>query len=691
MAKKVEALTKREAQKRAKELREEIALHDHRYYVLDDPIISDAEFDELERELLAIEERYPDLQTPDSPTLRVGGPPREELGTVRHETPMRSLDSLVEEADVRRFYDRCLRELGHDVVPLVGEPKYDGLSVELVYEGGELAVASTRGDGVVGEDVTANVKTIREVPLRLRTDGRRPPERLIARGEVYIPIEKFEEFNRRREETGEKTFANPRNMAAGSLRMLDPKVTASRPLRIFFWELAPGSSDRPATQWECLERLRGLGLKINERATRLEDLDAAIKWFARIGAERDALPYEIDGCVFKVDSLRDQAELGIKSASPRWAVAWKFTPRQRTTRIVAIEAQVGRTGALTPVAALEPVEIGGVTVTNVSLHNQDEIDRKDIRVGDWVLVERAGDVIPHVVQVIVDRRTGEEKPYRLPDRCPVCGGEAVKPPGEAITRCVNTSCPAQVKERIRHFGSRGAMDIDGLGDKLVDQLVERGVVRDVAGLYDLTVEKLVELDRLAEKSAQNLVDAIEASRREVTLRRLLHALGIPGVGYALATELANHFGSLDALEAATEEALLEMSGIGPTLATSIHAWFADTHNRALLRRLRERGVAPKATAGAAAAGGGEGGGGAGPLSGKTFVVTGTLESMSREEAEEAIRERGGRATGGVSKSTDYLVAGESPGASKMKAAEKHKTRVIDEKELLALLAGAART
>ena len=670
-------MTKVEARKRARELREQIAYHDYRYYVLDDPVVSDVEFDELERELLAIEERYPDLVTPDSPSRRVGGPPREELGTVRHSTPMRSLDSLMDEADVRRFYERCLRELGRERVALVGEPKYDGLSVELVYEDGELRVASTRGDGLLGEDVTENIKTIREVPLRLRADRGRAPRRVIARGEVYIPISDFAAFNRRREEAAEKTFANPRNMAAGSLRQLDPKITAERPLRIFFWELVAGSSARPETQWECLQAMQRMGLRTNDKATRLPDLDAAIDWFARIGAQRDRLEYEIDGCVFKVDSLADQAELGIKSSSPRWAVAWKFPPRQRTTRIVAIEAQVGRTGALTPVAQLEPIQLGGVTVANVSLHNQDEIDRKDIRVGDWVLVERAGDVIPHVVQVIVDRRTGREKRYRLPHHCPVCGGEAVKPPGEAITRCVNTSCPAQVKERIRHFGSRGAMDIDGLGDKLVDQLVERGLVRDVAALYDLTVERLIELERLAEKSAQNLIDAIAASRRGVSLGRLLHALGIPGVGRAVAAELAGHFGSLEALAEATEEVLLEMPGIGPTLATSIHAWFADRHNRELLRRLRARGVAPEAAPAAATAGG--------PLAGKTFVVTGALESMSREEAEEAIRARGGRATGSVSKTTDYLVAGASPGASKMKAAEKHGTEVIDERALLALL------
>ena len=671
-------MTKKEAQKRLRELREEIAQHDHRYYVLDDPIISDAEFDQLERELLAIEEQYPDLVTPDSPSQRVGGPPRAELGTVRHETPMRSLDSLMDEAEVRRFYERCARELGRESIPLVGEPKYDGLSVELVYEDGELRVASTRGDGVIGEDVTENIKTIREVPLRLRLEGRRPPAHVVARAEVYIPIQQFEAFNRRREEAGEKTFANPRNMAAGSLRMLDAKITASRPLRIFFWELAPSSSARPDTQWECLQSMKSWGLQINDRATRLADLDAAIEWFAKIGAERDSLKYEIDGCVFKVDSLADQAELGIKSNSPRWAVAWKFPSRQRTTRITAIEALVGRTGALTPVASLEPIQLGGVTVANVSLHNQDEIDRKDIRVGDWVLVERAGDVIPHVVQVIVEKRTGHEKKYSLPDHCPVCGSEAVKPEGEAITRCVNNSCPAQVKERIRHFGSRGAMDIDGLGDKLVDQLVGRGLVKDVAGLYDLTLETLIELDRLAEKSAQNLVDAIASSKRDVTLGRLLGALGIPGVGRALATELAAHFGSLDALEAASEEALLEMQGIGPTLATGIHAWFADEHNRELLRKLRQRGVAPKPEKRAAAAA-------VGPLAGKTLVVTGTLGTISRQDAEERIREAGGRATGGVSKSTDYLVAGASPGASKMKAAEKHGTKVIDEDELLTLL------
>jgi DNA ligase (NAD+) len=671
-------MTKKEAQRRAKELRDQINEHDYRYYVLDDPIISDAEFDELERELLAIEAQYPELVTPDSPSQRVGGPPREELGEVRHETPMRSLDSLMDEADVRRFYERCARELGRDAIPLVGEPKYDGLSVELIYDDGELRVASTRGNGEVGEDVTENVKTIREVPLRLRSDSRKPPQHVVARAEVYIPIRQFEAFNRRREEAGEKTFANPRNMAAGSLRMLDPKVTASRPLRIFFWELAPSSSARPDTQWQCLQWMKSWGLQINDRATRLDDLDAAIAWFAEIGAARDALAYEIDGCVFKVDSVADQVELGIKSNSPRWAVAWKFPPRQRTTKILAIEALVGRTGALTPVAQLEPIELGGVTVANVSLHNQDEIDRKDIRVGDWVLVERAGDVIPHVVQVIVDKRSGREKKYRLPDHCPVCGSEAVKPEGEAITRCVNASCPAQVKERIRHFGSRGAMDIDGLGDKLVDQLVARGLVHDVADLYDLTVATLVELERLAEKSAQNLIDAIAASKRDVSLSRLLGALGIPGVGRALATELAAHFGSLDALEQASPETLLEMSGIGATLANGIHAWFADEHNRELLRKLRRRGVMPEPERRSAAAT-------TGALAGKTLVVTGTLTSMSREDAEEAIRAAGGRATGGVSKSTDYLVAGASPGASKMKAAEKHGTKVIDEDELRRLL------
>ncbi|MGD2175577.1 MAG: NAD-dependent DNA ligase LigA, partial [Candidatus Brocadiaceae bacterium] len=450
----VEQMSKDEAEQRAEELRDEIEHHNYRYYVLDDPEISDAEYDQLRRELEAIEERFPDLITPDSPTQRVGAEPLDELGTVQHESPMLSLQSIREEEEFRHFCQTCRQELDGDSVALVGEPKYDGVSVELVYESGRLRTAATRGDGRTGEDVTANVKTINEVLLRLREDGASIPEHLVVRGEVYMDKGEFEEFNRQREEQGEKSFANPRNAAAGSLRQLDPNVTAGRPLRIFFWEVAPSSSERPDSHWECLQLMKEMGLKINPRSTRFESVDEAVQWFGDIAEGREDLPYEIDGCVFKIDSLIDHETLGMRAANPRWAVAWKFPPRQKTTRIEDITANVGRTGALTPVASLEPVHIGGVEVSNVSLHNQDEIDRKDIRIGDVVVVERAGDVIPHVVKVVTDKRTGDERKYRLPDTCPVCGGEISRPEGEAIARCTNASCPAQVKERLIHFGSK---------------------------------------------------------------------------------------------------------------------------------------------------------------------------------------------------------------------------------------------
>ena len=522
----------------------------------------------------------------------MGGPPREELGTVRHETPMRSLDSLMDESDVRRFYERCARELGRESIPLVGEPKYDGLSVELVYENGELAVASTRGDGVIGEDVTENIKTIREVPLRLRADGARaaqPPKHVVVRGEVYIPIKPFAEFNRRREEAGEKTFANPRNMAAGSLRMLDARITASRPLRTFFWELAPSTHDPsrhavgvPAAD----EELGAPDQRTGDQPARLRRRDRVVRHDRRRRATRSSTR----STAASSRSIRWPIRSSSASSPTARAGRWRGSSRRASARPRSSPSK-RRSGAPARSRRWRSSSRSssrGVTVANVSLHNQDEIDRKDIRVGDWVLVERAGDVIPHVVQVIVDRRTGHEKKYRLPDHCPVCGSEAIKPPGEAITRCVNISCPAQVKERIRHFGSRGSMDIDGLGDKLVDQLVARGLVRDVADLYDLTVETVVELDRLAEKSAQNLVDAIAASKREVTLGRLLGALGVPGVGRALATELAAHFGSLDALEAASEEAAARDARDRP------HA--RDQRARLVSRRPQPRAAAQAARA-----------------------------------------------------------------------------------------------
>ncbi|HUW99896.1 MAG TPA: NAD-dependent DNA ligase LigA [Phycisphaerae bacterium] len=668
-------MTKHQAQRCAADLRRRIEHHNYRYYVLDDPQVSDAEYDELMAELRAIEEAHPDLVTPDSPTQRVGGRPREGFETVRHETPMRSLLSITSEEEMQRFIETCRKELGRDDVPLVAEPKYDGVSVELVYERGLLKSASTRGDGTTGEDITPNVRTIREAPLRLREDKSKMPEHLVVRGEVYMEKKEFADFNRRQEEAGRKTFANPRNAAAGSLRQLDPRVTAERPLRIFFWEMTPASSSRPETQWECLEEMRALGLKTCPESARLRTADEAVRWHHELEQRRDALAYEIDGCVFKVDRLADHEVLGVRAANPRWAVAYKFAPRQMTTRILEISAQVGRTGAITPVALLEPVEIGGVTVTHVSLHNQDEIDRKDIRVGDTVLVERAGDVIPHVVQVVVDKRPRGAKRYHLPKKCPVCGEVVVKPEGEAITRCASASCPAQLKEHVKHFGSKQALNIDGLGDKVVAQLVDGGLVKDVADLYDLGVEPLADLDRMGEKSATNLVEAIAGSRK-ASLPRVLFGLGIRHVGRALAETLAAEFGSLEALAEADTERLLAVPDVGPEVAASVVEWFANAANRALVEKLREHGIDPKMK---------KVPGGGGRLAGKTVVVTGELESMTREEAQEAVRREGGKAAGSVSKNTDYLVAGAKPGSMKMRAAEKHGTEILDETAFVRLV------
>jgi len=668
-------MTKRQAERRAEALRDEIAHHNYRYHVLDAPEISDAAFDRLMAELRAIEEAYPDLVTADSPTQRVGGQPREGFETLRHETPMRSLLSVYDEDGMRRFAETCRKELRREAVPLVAEPKYDGVSIEITYEAGRLVAAATRGDGETGEDVTANVRTIAEVPLRLRAGETPVPDHLVVRGEVYMEKGEFAAFNRAQEKQGGKTFANPRNAAAGSLRQLDPRITAERPLRIFFWEIAPSSSSRPETQWDCLAAMRGLGLKTCPQIARLEDVDEAIRWHHDLEDRRDDLPYEIDGCVFKVDRLADHGRLGVRAANPRWAIAYKFAARRETTRIRDIRPQVGRTGAVTPVALLEAVQIGGVTVTHVSLHNQDEIDRKDIRVGDTVVVERAGDVIPHVVTVVAEKRPSGARRYHLPKRCPVCGGAVVKPPGEAVTRCTNISCPAQVKESITHWGSKQALDIDGLGEKLVDQLVEKGLVRDVADLYDLETEAVAGLERMAEKSAGNLIEAIEASKEAATLPRVVYGLGIRHVGRAMADVLAAEFGSLNDLAEAGEDDLLAVQDVGPEVAGSLLNWFGNKKNQALLAKLRDRGIDPKMDKPASG----------GRLEGLTIVVTGELASMTRDEARELVRREGGKAASSVSSNTDYLVVGAKPGASKTRAAEKHGTPTIDEQAFLKMV------
>ncbi|MDZ7708270.1 MAG: NAD-dependent DNA ligase LigA [Trueperaceae bacterium] len=670
----VEEMTKSEARDRAEELRDEIEHHNHRYYVLNDPEISDAQYDELMRELEAIEEAYPSLVTSDSPTQRVGAEPREELGTIRHETPMLSLQAVQEEEAFRAFWSGTLGGLDANELTVVGEPKYDGLSVELVYDDGTLVAAATRGDGRTGEDVTDNVRTMNEVLLRLQPTGDVPvPRHLVARGEVYMTKDEFEEMNRRREEEGQDTFANPRNAAAGSLRQLDADVTARRPLRIFFYEIAPSSSARPDTQWEALQRMRDLGLKTNEESTRLDSADDAAAWFERMARRREDLPYEIDGCVFKVNELAGHDELGTRASTPRWALAWKFEPRRATTTVEQIEAQVGRTGALTPVATLTPVRIGGVEVTHASLHNQDEIDRLDVRIGDKVVVERAGDVIPHLVHVVKDARDGSEERYHLPDTCPVCGGEVRKPEGEAIARCTNASCPAQLEQVIQHFGSTVALDVDGLGEKVVAQLVERELVEDVADLFDLTADDLEPLDRMASKSARNLVDAIRKAKEHVTLTRLIYGLGIPHVGRSVAGDLAQAFGSLDALADASEDEIEALPGVGRTMASAIRQWLENDRNRTLLRRLQERGLDPREA------------GGSDRLKGVTIVLTGSLESFTRDEAHDAIRRQGGDPSGSVSSETDYLVVGSDPGETKLSDAEENDVERIDEEAFRELL------
>ncbi|MBS3821997.1 MAG: NAD-dependent DNA ligase LigA [Planctomycetes bacterium] len=670
----VSNLTKNQAEKEAQRLRQQVEHHNHLYYVKNHPELSDAEYDRLKQRLADIEEAFPDLQTPDSPTRRVGAPPREEFGTIEHETLMLSLDAVTSEEDFRHFWQTCLNELDADKLTVVAEPKYDGLSVELVYANGTLQQAATRGDGRTGEDVTDNVRTINEIPLHLRpAKGESTPRHLVARGEVYMAKEEFQAFNQRREQAGAKTFANPRNAAAGSLRQLDSHITADRPLHVYVWQLAPGSTGRPDTHWECLQKLGRLGLRINPEARRMSDSDEAVEWFKDMVRRREELPYEIDGCVFKVDNLAAHKKLGARSASPRWAIAWKFASHRETTRIEAIKAQVGRTGALTPVASLRPVHIGGVEVTHVSLHNQDEIDRKDIRVGDHVVLERAGDVIPHVVEVVTSKRNGTEKTYHLPSRCPSCGGPVERSEGEAIARCMNTSCPARLRQSIQHFGAAKALDIDGLGEKLVEQLVDRGLVESPADLFELEKDDLTPLDRMADKSAENLLEAIERARENATLPRLIFALGIPHVGRAVAGKLARQFGSIEALAGAGEEELAEMPEVGTTMASAIAQWFANDRNRKLIDRLKDHGIDPRARKADD------------KLEGVTVVITGELDSMTRQETKDAVANQGGDTTSSVSGHTDYLVVGQDPGNKKVQDAKANDIQQIDENQFLDML------
>jgi len=652
-------------------LRRDIEHHNYRYYVLDSPEISDAEYDQMLRRLEMLEREHPELYDPNSPTQRVGAPPLEIFETVTHTLPMLSLANGMDESEAREFDQRVKRFLGNsDDIEYVVEPKMDGLAVELMYEEGRFTVGSTRGDGFTGENVTQNLRTVKTIPLILRGDETPAPEFIEIRGEVYMEVEDFRALNEKRAASGEPAFANPRNAAAGSLRQLDSKVTASRPLKIFCYGMGTARGMSFDTHGQFLRVIPGWGFRVNPLIRRCRDIDEAVDFYQEMAEKRGALPYEIDGVVIKVNRLDLQATLGQVSRSPRWALAYKFPAHQATTRIRDIIASVGRTGVVTPVAELEPVWVGGAQISHATLHNQDEVDRKDVRIGDAVVVQRAGDVIPEVVRVIVERRTGKERPYRIPDQCPdpVCGGDVVRLPGEAAHRCVNLSCPAQLKGSIKHFASKRAMDIDGLGTKLVDQLVDRGLVTDPADLYGLTRDVLASLDRMAEKSAQNIIEALEKSKKK-PLAKFLYALGIRHVGEHLSETLAQHFGSLDRVAKATEQQLEAVNEVGPQVAQSVVRFFRDPKNMETLKRLERAGLDIKEPSGV----------GEEKLRGKTFVFTGALSSMDRHEARRLVESLGGRTASSLSRKVDVLVVGQDPG-SKLERARDLGVRVMTENE-----------
>ncbi|MGB6896452.1 MAG: NAD-dependent DNA ligase LigA [Dehalococcoidia bacterium] len=661
-----------EAKLRVEELRAQIAHHDYLYYVLNSPEISDADYDELMRELRRLEEQFPQLITPDSPTQRVSGQPVEAFGIVEHRVPLLSLGNAFDDAELRAWYRRAtnLAETGR--FAMVCEPKVDGLAVALVYENGRFTTGATRGDGMRGENITQNLRTIRSAPL---TVGNGIPSRFEVRGEVFMTKKGFEELNEQRAEEGLPLFANPRNAAAGSVRQLDPRITAQRPLDIFVYQLgwAEGAPS-PDSHWETLQWLGSLGFKVNPQVARYESIEEVARHCRRWTERRETLEYEIDGIVVKIDDVGIQRALGVVGREPRWAVAYKFPPVQRTTKLLNIDINVGRTGTLNPYAILEPVNVGGATVKLATLHNEDDIRRKDIRIGDTVIVQRAGDVIPQVVGPVLSKRTGQERVYQTPKRCPICGTKVVRPEGEAMSYCPNRACPAQVFRLLTHFVSRGAMDIDGVGEKLAYAFLNAGLVQDSADLYYLTKEALLKLERMADKSAQNVLDSIAGSR-ERPLPRLVFALGIRHVGGETAELLAGHFGSLDALAQASLEELEAIPTIGPTVAASVYDYFRDEANLKLIEKLKRAGVRTQAAAPAAREG---------PLSGQTFVISGTLAAFSRNEAEARIKALGGAASSSVTKKTAYLVVGENPG-SKLQKAEQYGVKTLTEEEFLDLL------
>ena len=667
-----------EARERIEKLRELINYHNYRYYVLDSPEISDHEYDELMGELRQLEEKFPQLITPDSPTQRVGAAPVEAFGVVEHREPMLSLGNVFSSEELFAWHKRISGLLGEEQFDLVAELKMDGLAVALTYEEGGLVTGATRGDGFRGENITQNLRTIRSIPLAVPRDA---PRRFEVRGEVYFPKKGFKRLNEERSNAGQPLFANPRNAAAGSVRQLNPRITATRPLDIYIYGLGWVEGEVPPTHWETLEYLKSLGFKVNPTNSLFGDINQVESFYQHWVEEREHLPHEADGVVVKVNRFDLQERLGVVGREPRWAVAYKFPATQATTRLLDIGISVGRTGTLNPYAILEPVSVGGVTLKRAALHNEDDIRRKDIRIGDTVIVQRAGEVIPEIVAPVVSLRTGEEGFFVMPPRCPACGAEVVKPEGEAMTRCTSASCPAQISELVKHFVSRGAMDIEGIGEKLADVLLEAGLIKDVGDIYSLREKKdeITEMERMAERSVSNLLDAIDESK-ERPLSRIIFALGIRHVGAETAEILIKHFDSMDKLSRASEEELTAIPGIGPKIAESVAAFFRQESNREIIDKLRRAGVKlEKEPAGPEEL----------PLSGQEFVISGKLEAFPRSDAEAKIRGLGGSVGSSVTKKTTFLVVGADPG-SKLERARELGTGFLSEEEFLRVLGGEGR-
>lgn len=654
-------------QKRIQELRNAIHDHNHRYYVLDDPEISDHEYDRLFQELKKLEEEHPELVTPDSPTRRVGGPPLKKFTSVRHLLPMLSLDNAFNEKDLRDFHTRVIKALGHEKADYVCELKFDGLAVSLIYENGVFVRGATRGNGEEGEDVTINLKTIPSIPLRLMGETK-PPKVLEARGEVYMRKKYLEKLNRQREKEGEPLFANPRNAAAGSVRQLDSGITAKRNLDFFTYGTGYTEGIAFKTHWEALQFLKTCGFKVNLNTILCKTIEEAPQYYETWKKKRQNLPYDTDGTVIKVNSLAFQQELGEVSRHPRWAIAYKFPPEQAKTKIVDIRVQVGRTGALTPVAVMEPVRLSGSTVSRATLHNEDEIKRLDVRIEDTVVIQKAGEIIPEVVSVVKEKRTGKERNFEMPKNCPECGVPVLRSPDEAVTRCTSLSCTAQLKERIRFFCSRNAMDIEGLGYKWIDHMVEKGLVKDPSDLYALTKQNLMLLERMGDKLAENMLNSIQDSR-ETTLSRFTYALGIRHVGQHLSDVLAEHFGSMEKLAGASIEELQSISEIGPEVSQSIVSFFKQSANRKVIEKLKKAGIQFERKVVSTNS----------KLSGKKFIFTGALSSFSRSEAENLVKRLGGKITSTVTKDTDFAVVGADPG-SKFQKAQKLNVHVLSEEE-----------